>query len=282
MSVVVGVVCGTLALAVSLCGLCAALIRERPSAARGARTATVVRATPRPTALPLPTAIPSPTPTRARPTPTASAAATSTREPTPSATPRPTPTEDLRVAARVSRVVDGDTIRVIIEGREYPLRYIGVDSPEPDEPLGLDAAAANRSLLEGEEVVLEKDVSEADSYGRLLRYVWVGDLMVNAEMVRLGYARAAAYPPDLRYQELFEQLEAEARQAQRGLWAPQPTATAPPPGGREGCDPSYPDVCIPPPPPDLDCPEIPYRRFRVLPPDPHRFDRDGDGIGCES
>ena len=54
--------------------------------------------------------------------------------------------------------------------------------------------------------------------------------------------------------------------------------------GRMGparCDPSYPDVCIPPPPPDLDCRDIPYRRFRVLPPDPHRFDRDRDGIGCE-
>ena len=58
-----------------------------------------------------------------------------------------------------------------------------------------------------------------------------------------------------------------------------PTATPIPP---RNCDPAYPDVCIPPPPPDLDCGEIPYRRFRVLPPDPHGFDRDGDGIGCES
>jgi uncharacterized protein YraI len=50
---------------------------------------------------------------------------------------------------------------------------------------------------------------------------------------------------------------------------------------RSNCDPSYPDVCIPSPPPDLDCGDIPYRRFRVLPPDPHRFDGDHDGIGCE-
>ena len=48
------------------------------------------------------------------------------------------------------------------------------------------------------------------------------------------------------------------------------------------CHPSYPEVCIPPPPPDLDCPDIPYRRFKVIPPDPHRFDGDKDGIGCES
>jgi len=51
---------------------------------------------------------------------------------------------------------------------------------------------------------------------------------------------------------------------------------------RASCDPSYPTVCIPPPPPDLDCNEIPYRNFRVLPPDPHRFDGDKDGIGCEA
>jgi micrococcal nuclease len=178
-------------------------------------------------------------------------------------------------------VVDGDTIRVVIDGQEYALRYIGIDAPEPDDPAGPEASEANRRLVEGRTVLLEKDVSETDRHGRLLRYVWVGDLLVNAEMVRLGYARAVAYPPDVRYQELFTELEAEARAAQRGLWAPQPTAV-PTPAGRVGCDPSYPDVCIPPPPPDLDCGEIPYRRFRVLPPDPHRFDRDRDGVGCES
>lgn len=59
-------------------------------------------------------------------------------------------------------------------------------------------------------------------------------------------------------------------------------AQQPTPAPRSGCDPSYPDVCIPPPPPDLDCPDIPHRRFRVVQPDPHRFDSDRDGIGCES
>jgi hypothetical protein len=61
--------------------------------------------------------------------------------------------------------------------------------------------------------------------------------------------------------------------------APIPTATVKP---VTKCDPSYPDVCIPPPPPDLNCSNIPYKRFRVLPPDPHGFDRDGNGIGCEN
>ncbi len=53
-------------------------------------------------------------------------------------------------------------------------------------------------------------------------------------------------------------------------------------GAGERCDPSYPDVCIPPPPPDLDCADLAYDHFRVLPPDPHFFDGDHDGIGCES
>lgn len=63
---------------------------------------------------------------------------------------------------------------------------------------------------------------------------------------------------------------------------PAPTAVPTPAPPQNRCDPSYPDVCIPPPPPDLDCGEIQYRRFRVLQPDPHRFDGDNDGIGCES
>lgn len=64
--------------------------------------------------------------------------------------------------------------------------------------------------------------------------------------------------------------------------AVQPT-TIPPTPTRDPatCDPSYPSVCIPPPPPDLNCGDIPYRRFTVLPPDPHNFDSDNDGIGCE-
>ena len=61
---------------------------------------------------------------------------------------------------------------------------------------------------------------------------------------------------------------------------PPPPPPPPPPGGN--CDPAYPTVCIPSPPPDLDCTQIVHRRFTVLPPDPHGFDADGNGIGCES
>lgn len=195
-----------------------------------------------------------------------------------------------RVFAQVSRVIDGDTIEVSIGGNLYKIRYIGIDAPEtvapntPVQQMGKEASAANKSLVEGKTVILEKDVSETDRYGRLLRYVFVGDLFVNAELVQRGFAKVSTYPPDVKYQSLFLQMQQEARAAGRGLWstaiasAPQPTGVSPRPGN---CDPAYPDVCIASPPPDLDCKDIPYKRFRVLGPDPHRFDAQHDGIGCE-
>ncbi|MCZ7568843.1 MAG: thermonuclease family protein [Ardenticatenaceae bacterium] len=185
-------------------------------------------------------------------------------------------------AGHVLSVIDGDTIEVEIDGISYRVRYIGVDTPEQGMPFYAEATQANAALVADHDVWLEKDVSETDRYGRLLRYVYVGDTMVNAELARQGYAQVATFPPDVAHQAEFLPLEQEARAAGRGLWATvtvQPTA---PPAQTGNCDLSYPDVCIPPPPPDLDCGEIPYRNFRVLPPDPHRFDRDKDGIGCES
>ncbi|MFC1932975.1 thermonuclease family protein [Chloroflexota bacterium] len=121
--------------------------------------------------------------------------------------------------ARVIQVIDGDTIT--IEGG-YRVRYIGIDTPEvhPDlEAFGVEAWQANRNLVEGREVRLERDVSEKDKYGRLLRYVWVDDILVNAELVKKGLARAKAYPPDTKYQDYFEQMEVEAREAEWGMWA---------------------------------------------------------------
>ena len=118
--------------------------------------------------------------------------------------------------AVVTRVVDGDTI--IIEGN-YRVRYIGIDTPEMGEAFGLEAWQANRELVEDKVVYLERDVSETDKYGRLLRYVYVDDILVNAELVRAGLAEAKAYPPDTKHQDYLEKLEQEARQAGRGMWA---------------------------------------------------------------
>ncbi len=120
---------------------------------------------------------------------------------------------------RVIEVIDGDTI--IIEGG-YRVRYIGIDTPEIHprlEAYGIEAWQANRRLVEGKRVRLERDVSETDRYNRLLRYVYVDSVFVNAELVRTGLARARAYPPDTRYQDYLEKMEAEARRDGRGIWS---------------------------------------------------------------
>ena len=137
-------------------------------------------------------------------------------------------------APQVTRVIDGDTIEVGISGKIYKVRYIGIDTPELDDKrpefsaLAQEATRYNKQLLERETVRLEKDISETDKYGRLLRYVYVGDTFANAELVRQGLAWAKAYPPDTKYQDTFEKAEAEARQDKKGLWAP-PTSPPPPP-----------------------------------------------------
>ena len=122
------------------------------------------------------------------------------------------------------RVVDGDTIYVQLADRVEKIRYIGVNTPEihhpikGEEPGGREAAAMNRRLVGGRHVRLEMDVRSRDRYGRLLAYVWLGDTMVNAELVRRGYAQVMTVPPNVRYQDLFVKLQREARDAGRGLW----------------------------------------------------------------
>jgi micrococcal nuclease len=192
----------------------------------------------------------------------------------------------------VSYVVDGDTIHVIIDGVDYSVRYIGVDTPETGEPGALAATNFNEYLVAGKTVTLVKDTSEVDQYDRLLRYVFVGDVFVNYAMVTNGYATAGSWPPDTACDSTFASAQAMAKASLLGMWAPTatylpyvaPAATSAPSSNSVGgnCDPSYPDVCIPPYPPDLDCGDISYRRFRVIGNDPHNFDGDHDGVGCES
>ena len=196
------------------------------------------------------------------------------------------PTNSKRDEGVVVGIVDGDTIDVQIDNQIYRVRYIGIDTPETDEAGYWQATGENQVLVYPKQVVLIKDVSETDQYGRLLRYVFVGDTFVNYDLVRKGLAQASTYQPDTACSSYFSTAQNQAKSQQVGLWVPVPTAviSSGSSGGSSSgnCHPSYPDVCIAPPPPDLDCSQIPYRRFRVLPPDPHKFDRDGDGIGCES
>ena len=115
----------------------------------------------------------------------------------------------------VIEVIDGDTI--VVEGG-YHIRYLGIDSPEMDEFYYIEAKQMNAELINGKKVRLESDITDKDKYGRLLRYVYVDDTLINAEMVRQGCAWAMAYPPDIKYMVYLESLEKEARQLKRGLW----------------------------------------------------------------
>lgn len=158
--------------------------------------------------------------------------ATATLTPTSTASPASVDLEEVPV----TNVVDGDTIDVLIDGRELRVRYIGIDTPEtvdprrPVECFGREASERNRQLVEGGSVGLEHDVSETDQFERLLRYVWVDGQMVNAVLVEEGYATATTFPPDVRYADLFASLQSQAREAGGGLWSacatPEPAPTA--------------------------------------------------------
>ncbi|MGH9049506.1 MAG: thermonuclease family protein [Acidimicrobiia bacterium] len=189
----------------------------------------------------------------------------------------------------VERHVDGDTLWV---DDRVKVRLIGIDTPETQHPsrtvecFGEEASAFLAELLPlGTDVRLVYDVEPEDRYGRTLAYVYRAQdgLFVNAELVRDGYAQVYTAPPNVTHVERFLALQTEARQARRGLWSACDDLEVPKATPRElgGCDASYPDMCVPSPPPDLDCRDISERRFRVEGGDPHHFDGDRNGLGCE-
>jgi micrococcal nuclease len=220
--------------------------------------------------------------------------------------------------ATVASITDGDTIRVKIDGQEYPVRYIGMDTPEPDatdpamKQMAISATAANASFVEGQEVQLEREVSDTDRFGRLLRDIWLVDdsgnyVLVNIELVRLGLAKIATFPPDVRYVRELQAAQDSAQAGGLGMWGlGQPASGAPEPGASteaapassaaaaatpqtlvggvaaSQCHPSY-DPCLPIVD-DLDCGEV--RAMVDLPvqvkgPDVYNLDADGDGTACE-
>jgi micrococcal nuclease len=207
-------------------------------------------------------------------------------------------------------------------GGTFTVRLIGIDTPEtkhPSKPVqcfGVEASAKTAELLPpGTRVELEMDVQALDRYGRNLAYVWREGamLMVNQQLVAEGYALTLTIPLNVKYAKQFAEAGRVARENGLGLWSAcadqlqEPTDDAPmldgtvpaadsPGSGSSAqpkpeakpagnCYPSYTEFCIPPPPPDLNCtsPLIAGRKnFTVLAPDPHRFDADHDGVGCES
>ncbi len=170
----------------------------------------------------------------------------------------------LCVERDVTRVIDGDTIDV--EGG-LRIRLVLVDAPELSESGGPEARDYLTDLCLGSLALIDEDDFQIgdDPYGRVLAVVYCNGTNANAAMLSSGHA------------DTYYQFCSESEFGSKS-W----TGCSSPPPPEDDCDPAYPDVCIPSPPPDLDCADITYRNFVVLPPDPHNFDGDGDGIGCES
>jgi micrococcal nuclease len=131
---------------------------------------------------------------------------------------------------QVIKVVDGDTIDVLINGQKQTVRLIGINTPETVDPrrpvqcFGKEASNETKRLLEGKQVYLTKDVSETDKYNRILRLVYLplenGQMLfVNDYLVRQGFASNYTYPPDIKFDSQFRQAEKEARDNNRGLWS---------------------------------------------------------------
>lgn len=185
----------------------------------------------------LPTAPLEPTPINTPvvpPTGTPSTTPAPTDTPLPAAaegegTPPPPPTFQ---EAQVLEVIDGDTIRVSLDGTEYTVDYLLIDTPETTDPaqlFGPEAADFNRVLLEGKTVRLEEDASRIGPDGHLLRYVWFGELLVNEEILRQGLAKVVPSPTDLRHLERFLAVQSEAQAAGIGLWSSAANPPTPPP-----------------------------------------------------
>jgi micrococcal nuclease len=176
----------------------------------------------------------------------------------------------------VTRIVDGDTIHTAT----LKIRLSLTNTPETYQEGFNEATEFTEKLCPvGSEILVDQDdLQKVDQYGRVLAKVFCGDKVLNSELLYNGHANILT-----QYCSTSE-FSGEAWAKRYGCAYEEPPKTTTPSTQTQqpSCDPSYPDFCIPPPPPDLDCKDIPQKRFTVLSPDPHRFDGDKDGIGCES
>lgn len=122
---------------------------------------------------------------------------------------------NLKNVYKVEEVIDGDTLVLTDNER---VRLLGINTPEHDQHYFEEAKEVLKMLVIGKEVKLEKDITDKDIYGRLLRYVFIGNLFVNEEMVKRGFANAFTFPPDVKYADKFIEAERVARSRELGLW----------------------------------------------------------------
>ena len=136
-------------------------------------------------------------------------------------------------------VVDGDTAHIEIDGIKEKVRFASINTPEYNpkkgisEPYGKDALTYTMDIIKDKRVYLEKDVSDTDKYGRLLRYIWLQkpkdpanptreeleDLLLNGKLVKEGLAYSGNYKPDVKYKKYLDDFEKEARAGQKGIWS---------------------------------------------------------------
>jgi micrococcal nuclease len=201
-------------------------------------------------------------------------------------------------------VIEGDTIRVAgAGGIVFTVRYIGIDTPELRHPtrgtecFGAEANARNRELVMGAVVRLERDVSDVDRFERLMRYVWLGDQLVETILLAEGYAQAYPFRPNMRRANEFAATEDAARESGLGLWSSCTVDIGP----SDLDDPELGPVSIslPGAPGEFDpsryigrenrynCSDFHTQAeaqavLRADPSDPNLLDSDDDGIACET
>ncbi|HLO85779.1 MAG TPA: thermonuclease family protein [Nostocaceae cyanobacterium] len=203
-----------------------------------------------------------------------------------------------QLAGKILSVGDGDTVTAQFGTKKSTIRLACIDAPEIKQaPWGQKSRDRLKQLLPVGQPA-KFSIKEKDRYGRFVAEVFSNGKNINLVMVQEGqavvYREYLKNCPDSKNDLLSG--EATAKSKKLNFWSqsnpvmpwdfrrgskPKPKPTNTPTPQAKNCDPSYPDVCIPPAPPDLDCPEIPYKNFRVVGNDPHGFDRDNDGVGCE-
>ncbi|WP_100331930.1 thermonuclease family protein [Bacillus xiapuensis] len=208
-----------------------------------------------------------------------------------------------RLIATVLSIVDGDTIKVNLDGKEETIRLVLVDTPETKhprtgvQPFGPEASKFTTKQLSGKEIQVEPGIQERDRYGRLLAYVYIRDKMFNKILLEKGLARVAVYPPNTKYLDEFEKIQAAAKRKKVGIWSIENYAT------KDGYKTKEKEQKAPAPKPALKAepkPEPQLKKENVYfkncaavraagaapihrgePGYGSHLDREGDGIACE-
>lgn len=209
--------------------------------------------------------------------------------------------------ATVLRVVDGDTLSVSIEGKKETIRLLLIDTPEtkhpdlPVQPFGPEASQYAKELLTNEEVMLEWGTTKRDKYDRLLAYVYIDGTLYNKEIIEQGLARVAyVYPPNDKYVDTLRDAEQQAKKKKKGIWSLEGYVTedgfnsemtikkSPTPSKNNSTESN--NLLYDPNGADRDCGDFCKQSqaqafFEAAggpSKDPHRLDRDGDGVVCET